>query len=146
MKWAQQVETLEQAQVMAFIRNTCRLFMTRHQDEITPEQQEVWWRNLDHAKTRCWIYGSVAPYGYGLVRIEEGREWLSGGLLPEARGQGLGKCLFRHLIQQCRGEPWLEVLATNTMAYGLYRSLGFEINEMTRGIYIMSKRESSDEA
>ncbi len=49
----------------------------------------------------------------------------------EGRGQGLGRLLLRHLLEQALARPdvssvWLDVGADNVRARSLYRSIGFE--------------------
>lgn len=49
---------------------------------------------------------------------------------PEGRGQGLGRLLLRHLLEQAVARPqvsrvWLDVGADNVRARSLYRSFGF---------------------
>ena len=66
--------------------------------------------------------------GYGIVRREFDLWWVSGGLLPQFRGQGIGKLLFGELADyvNAKGEScWLSVLVTNLAAVWTYKSLGF---------------------
>lgn len=49
---------------------------------------------------------------------------------PEARGQGVGRILLRHLLQEALVGPqvhhvWLDVSSDNTRARSLYRTFGF---------------------
>lgn len=100
--------------------------MTRNQDIVSRTQQLWWWIRLP--KTTHPFVVTERMYsvvGYGLVSGDGG---LSGGLLPAARGYGLGTFLFQHLLdfaQERSLTPWLEVFEGNTRARNLYKKLGF---------------------
>ncbi|WP_428771272.1 ribosomal protein S18-alanine N-acetyltransferase [Vibrio sp.] len=55
---------------------------------------------------------------------------------PKCQGQGLGKQLLQHLLEQCQSlgaeSIWLEVRASNNAAYQMYLQAGF--NEVDRRI------------
>ncbi len=106
---------LEELETLRLIRNECRFFMTRHTSEIQPEEQKWWW---DHIKKEDYTvflyYVDKVPVGYGLIRVENGVSWLTGGLREAYRGKGLGRQIFIHLITQCSNitEIWLQVRAS----------------------------------
>lgn len=56
-----------------------------------------------------------------------------------AQGQGLGRALLDHFIEQADGrsalECWLEVRASNTSAIALYQSAGFHQTGLRRNYY-----------
>lgn len=120
------VVTVEQAQRVREIRNACRHYMTRDQRTISEEQQATWFALLPD-NVQLYLLDDV---GYGLVRTDDARSWLTGGLVPEARGRGFGETLFRDLIAASPAQPMLEVLRGNTPAYNLYRKLGFIISDV----------------
>ncbi|WP_417362194.1 ribosomal protein S18-alanine N-acetyltransferase [Gallaecimonas pentaromativorans] len=69
-------------------------------------------------------------------------------LLPQCRGQGLGKALMRDLIVEARAAGdsaiFLEVRASNSEAIGLYRRMGFEEVGRRKGYYpTVSTREDA---
>lgn len=133
------------ADVMRQIRNSCREFMTNRTEHIDYIQQRVWWHMLDHSRWRCYLYelnlhhlgGPVLDVGYGVIQPDRDpdakRLWLTGGILPDYRGLGFGKQIFRHLIDECfgQGEVWLEVREDNLRAKKLYYGLGFVPEERT---------------
>lgn len=128
---AASVCTLEDAQRMRVIRNECRLFMTRSTDEVTEEQQALWWDyNRDHISPFLYFAradrGLGDPLGYGIVRREQGSPLLTGGVREWARGKGYGEAIFRHLILAAGVPCRLEVRVDNTIAKHLYENLGFE--------------------
>jgi hypothetical protein len=49
VKTESDVETLRQ------IRNVCKNFMTRHTDEITYEQQQNWYKNIDKDTNKLYL-------------------------------------------------------------------------------------------
>lgn len=123
-----EIAQLESARV---IRNSCREFMTRDNQEILPDQQLSWWAMLP-AGQRLFLFSVARAYvGYGFIREEDGKSWLSGGLAPEWRGRGLGTMLFRLLIAAADGPCKLEVLESNPRAKRVYDGLGFR--EVSRG-------------
>lgn len=126
-----QAETLDDAENMRLVRNSCREFMTRSPLEISREDQIEWFTSLDRDSIQPFIgfAGSrLAPMAYGLVRKIDGEWFLSGGLLPDWRGAGYGKMLFCGLtahVHAKRANAYLEVRASNDRAINLYRSLGY---------------------
>ena len=100
------VTTPAEAENLRVIRNKCREFMTRNTDYITPEQQEEWFvtafRKYDLYIAYAIEYGAVIiDAGFGVVHKNENEFLLTGGLLPEYRDKGLGKVVFKFLVDQC---------------------------------------------
>lgn len=136
-------ETLEHAEAMRVVRNSCRTFMTRSTHEISVEEQVEWFRGLDRDQTAPYIgITADAPnpmmIAYGLIRQIDGKSWLSGGLTPEWRGRGYGRLLFAELtrlVLKRRKTAWLEVRKDNGAAERVYRSLGFvQVEELDYAI------------
>lgn len=125
------VQTAAEVETLRLIRNSCREFMTRDRSEITPNQQARW---FEHFGGLVLLFShSGIDVGYGLVRREGGKGWVSGGLLPEWRGKGMGAHIFKRLCSAVGGEDaWLEVLSTNHRAIKLYLDLGF-LKEWEKG-------------
>jgi ribosomal protein S18 acetylase RimI-like enzyme len=127
------VTGLEDAERMREIRNSCRQFMTRNTLEISVDEQKIWFLTLEN-ETRPFLLAvdveGQPKVGYGLIRMIDGCYWISGGLLPEWRGKGLGKRLFAELARIVniveKRTCWLEVRASNMIAQRVYQSLGFE--------------------
>jgi ribosomal protein S18 acetylase RimI-like enzyme len=112
------------------IRNQCAEFMTRDPRLISAEEQRRWWAD-PRRPYECFLFYAAeepagAPVGYGLVNTTDGKSWLSGGLRPERRGQGLGRFLFGELVRRSSGVPHLEVRRDNPRALRLYSRLGFQ--------------------
>lgn len=144
------VTTPAEAENLRVVRNQCREFMTRSTDYIEPEQQQEWFKDA-HKKYELYIayfieHGTIAVYaGFGVIHKNENEFLLTGGLTPEYRDKGLGKVLFKFLIDQCPKQVpiRLEVLKTNTRAYKVYEGLNFVVTGETDKIYIMEYRYDS---
>lgn len=150
---------------MRAVRNAVRANMTRDVRHIGVVRQLRWWwtryrRWAREDAFRAWLVWQAGRcVGYGIVRAEGSRWWVTGGLLPEARGKGLGQALFRFLTieaaarSEALGDPteaWLEVLADNAPAVRLYERLGYRVwaanffrgaNEGERQITVMVWRQ-----
>lgn len=123
--------TVKDAESMRVIRNSCRLFMTHDQSEISEQKQAEWWVSIDRSAIIPFLFLlDDNPVGYGILRVINGKWWCSGGLLPEFRRMGLGSELFSSLINKCpSSDLWLDVWGYNQHALKLYRKLGFEIED-----------------
>jgi ribosomal protein S18 acetylase RimI-like enzyme len=122
----------------AMIRNECLEFMTRNQSRLTIERQ-IKWFNERPLTTQLYTYqenGAHYPIGYGLIRLEDEKWLVSGGLAEGWRGKGLGGDIFRHLAS-LRKETWLEVLISNERAVKVYKKLGYEEQFRTETVITM---------
>lgn len=138
------VTTLAEAEILRVIRNECREYMTRHTDHITEEQQREWFKDAFRKYELYIVYylehGSVLlDAGFGVIHKNENEFLLTGGLRPDMRNKGLGKNLFKFLIDQChKSLPIrLEVLKTNTRAFKTYESLDFKVTGEDDKLYFM---------
>lgn len=128
------VTTPAEAEILRTIRNGCREFMTRSTDYITPEQQQEWFKTA-HKKYELYIAyavehgAAVVDAGFGVIHKNEEESLLTGGLLLNYRDRGLGKVVFKFLLDQCTKllPIKLEVLKTNTRALKTYESLNFKV-------------------
>ena len=80
------------------------------------------------------------PVGMGLLGIRAERGWIGGmGVIPEYRGQGIGRRLMQFLLHQARicglQHVQLEVITRNQTAYNLYDSLDFSTD---RQLHVLS--------
>jgi len=132
---------------LRIIRNECREYMTRYNDEISKQQQRQWFDSLDKTKIFPYLflenyYGACLTFiGYGMIQLENGVSSLSAGLSKNNQGMGLGKILFENLIEKSKemncASIELEVLKTNIRAYKLYEKLGFKVANENDNIYHM---------
>lgn len=82
--------------------------------------------------------GEVIGFAIGRRAADEG-EVLNVAVLPERRGQGVGRRLLEKLIAKMEAEGvksvFLEVRESNLLARSLYGILGFEIVGLRPGYY-----------
>jgi ribosomal protein S18 acetylase RimI-like enzyme len=134
-------------EILRVIRNECAEFMTRSNAYVNREGQITWFDSINKNEIKPYLFkNDIGVIGYGLIRIEDSF-LLSGGLMPELRGQGLGESLFQELINKCqeidKDKPIdLEVLRSNVRAYKLYQKLGFIETKSDDKIISMRKREN----
>lgn len=94
-----------------------------HEQVLADPDMEHWVLvdRLDHVFAFGILAGLDEPDSVELRRMVVARE---------GRGQGLGRLLLRHLLEQALGRPevstvWLDVGSDNVRARSLYRSFGF---------------------
>jgi len=144
------VTTPAEAEILRTIRNKCREYMTRSTDYITPEQQEEWFKTAFRKYDLYIAYAiehgvCIVDAGFGVVHKNEDEFLLTGGLVPEYRDKGLGKIIFKFLVDQChKSLPIrLEVLRTNTRAYKTYEGLNFRVTGENDNLYFMEYQYDS---
>lgn len=147
------VKTEHELQSVRKIRNQCKHFMTRYNEDITEKQQSEWFEKLDHDMNWLFIFNKiyhgviVDSIGYGFNRIENNSILLTGGLIESERGKGYGRALFSFLLEHAKAFKLpikLEVLKNNIPAKKLYESLGFiSINENESSIKMEYKNDST---
>jgi ribosomal-protein-alanine N-acetyltransferase len=84
------------------------------------------------------------PVGYMIAQLVADEMTLMDiGVLPEYRGQGLGKALIDHLAEQSQKRGvrtlWLEVRVSNTAALAFYNAKGFEQISIRKGYYPLAE-------
>jgi len=128
---------------MARVRNECASWMTNNQGQIGWFHQFRWWRKVrdDPNWFLYLLWCDETPVGYGIIHIKHGMHWLTGGIVRQKRGQGLGRKLFSELtaISTKSSAAYLEVQTANQRAINLYTSLGYRpIGEWREGVLTMS--------
>ncbi len=144
------VTTSNEAEMLRVIRNQCKDYMTRNTSEITPEEQQEWFKTA-YKKYELYIayaveYGAcIIDAGYGLIHLNEKEYMLTGGLVPEYRDKGLGTNLFKFLIDNCNKQIpiRLEVLKDNLRALKTYERLNFITIGETDKIFTMEYKYDS---
>ena len=144
------VTTPAEAEILRTIRNKCREYMTRSTDYITPVQQEEWFKTAFRKYDLYIAYAiehgvCIVDAGFGVVHKNEDEFLLTGGLVPEYRDKGLGKVIFKFLVDQChKSLPIrLEVLKTNTRAYKTYEGLNFRVTGENDNLFFMEYQYDS---
>jgi ribosomal protein S18 acetylase RimI-like enzyme len=127
------INSLLQALQLKNIRNQCRRFMTNDTSKINSVRQIYWFYKIykkenGEKKNTCYLFRvGKEIVGFGVIRKFSNKYWITGGLEKNQRGKGMGRILFKELIENTpTNEVWLEVLDSNTVAKNLYLNLGFK--------------------
>lgn len=143
----QPVRGLTDALRMRTIRNEVRLSLTHDTSEISVLQQVRWYygtyrpRYAQGTMRAYLLWANGTARGYGLMRFETDRWWLTGALVASVRGRGLGRTLFEELTFYAlawSGAAWLDVRRDNLPARKLYASMGFRVTEERGDILVMT--------
>src|SRR5258708_5504784 len=129
------VTTVQQFRDLLIVRNECRDGLTHDKREITLAEQLKWSR-------RCWsnqvspkdpvsyepylLYDYEYPVGYGLLKWDGGRYWMTIGVARDYRGMGLSKVLIGLITTMASRngrEVWLDCMEDN-LAYKNYVKAG----------------------
>jgi GNAT superfamily N-acetyltransferase len=104
-----------------FTRGYEGYFVPMHFDEPTLKYMVDTW-DIDLSKSR------VAPdAGLANLAIRGDRGWIGGiAVVPEQRGNGIGRALMEAVLELAPPTVLLEVIEQNEPAIKLYESLGFE--------------------
>lgn len=131
------VETWFQALQLKDVRNECRTGMTHHQEYITDEEQEIFFNGqILTGKMECYLlYNSessevvkIVPIGFGLLRWEENKYWMTIGVINAYRRKHLSRLLtaFITALGHREGhEVWLDVFEGN-LAISSYIKEGYQ--------------------
>ena len=98
---------------------------------VTPLSDDEGMLNLLHS-SQVYIYeaGGIA----GFIGVKGNYiSWLF--VHPSYRGQGIGKKLISHVLLTLSGDVSLNVARSNSVAKGLYESLGFKVVKELAGKY-----------
>lgn len=129
------VNSISKAMKMRNIRNQVRSYMTHNTNEISVLEQIAWYANtyrnsVDNAYLVMAGPEYKFPIGYGLVSFRDGDWVVTGALLEDYRGLGIGRNLFTFLTQTALlhsgKDVYLDVRADNLAAFKLYISLGYQ--------------------
>lgn len=144
--WGQALDLLR-------VRNACREGMTHDTGTITMEQQAQFFLKLqkgdeyeayllvDHERH---VYTAV---GYGLLKWDGEKYWMTAGLTPSMRGRGLSRLIINFITEMGHREGrdvWIDVYDDNLALFGDIRT-GYEFVTSTdlsngRVIHVMRHR------
>ena len=136
------------------VRNTCKEFL-HNQQEFSMQETIEWfvnkkpeWYMIDAQDVTLDGFALSRNSGtVGYIRTEKHGTGLQIGmdLDEQFRGKGLAKAAYKKFISWAfdKGHSYLtlDVLASNTRAYTLYRSLGFTVNYDSLPVEIERGRE-----
>lgn len=143
------IKNLIDAYKIASIRNECRHNMTNSSDKISLFAQTKWYFRTYKAEyykgtMLCLLFKlNNEDIGFGFIKKLSNKYWITGGLISDMRGKGLGSVLFKNIISLVSSSSvWLEVLESNIAAKKIYIKLGFKkkkiIERDKRRIILMS--------
>lgn len=128
------VVTDQQFRDLLLVRNECRDGLTHDTHELTLEDQKGF-------RAKCWgenlwyepylLYDEDWPIGYGLLKWDGQRYWMTAGLVWGYRGKGLSRLLISFITEMGHREGkeiWIDVLDDNPALYGDIR-VGYEFVE-----------------
>jgi hypothetical protein len=125
------VQTWDQALDLLEVRNACRDGMTHTLDEITVEQQRRFYEEhlVPGHVYDCYVwYDEQTPIGFGVIKKDGHRAWMTHGLIPEVRGRHLSRIGIQFITQMgytVADEVWIDVWDWNHALRGDIRE-GYE--------------------
>lgn len=141
------VTTDQQFRDLLHVRNECREGLTHDTHELTLSdqwgfKQRCWPQSMDLAmregfKPQLWyepylLMDEGWPVGYGLLKWDDNKYWMTIGLVKAYRGKGLSRLLINYITEMGHregAEVWLDVLNENRKAYEGYLKAGYKIVE-----------------
>jgi GNAT superfamily N-acetyltransferase len=118
------VESWWEAKALMNVRNQCREGMTHDITEITEERQwKFWCDELKDGKTfeAYVLYDADEPIGYGLLKWDGERYWMTAGLTEAVRGKGLSRLIINFITEMGHREGrevWIDVYDDNLALFG----------------------------
>lgn len=131
------VTTDQQFRDLLHVRNECRDGLTHDRHELTLNDQ---W----HFRRECWdqdrswhyepylLMDGEWPIGYGLLKWDGKRYWMTVGLVKVYRGKGLSRLLINYITEMGHREGadvWLDVDPENKITYNSYLKAGYIVEE-----------------
>ena len=126
LRFPVRVETHGQLERVRFIRNVCREWMTHHTQYIGPAEQSAWWHRED---PELWLFDYL---GYAHISRRNLRRWISLGVLPEARGKGLGTRIYSSF-----DDVWAEIRSDNVASRRAAEKAGYKLMSEGDGLVVM---------
>lgn len=134
------VRNWDQAKILLEIRNQCRDGMTNHTDEISLDQQKVFFDKHLHPEYGDGLYRAYLlvehniPVGYGGLKWDGEKYWMTIGVINTHRGRGLSRRLTKLITQMAIKEGkqvWLNCWEDNFAFHG-YLDCGYNIVSVDR--------------
>lgn len=98
------------------IRNAGRQWMTEHIDELSANEQIVWFSEAP----RClWVWedeDEIVGYAYISQRGDDHQLWISLAVHPDHQGKGIGTRIYRHFVPLVYAEIWRHNTASRKAA------------------------------
>jgi glycosyltransferase involved in cell wall biosynthesis len=135
------VRSPEQFEALRILRNECRESMTRHKEEISLAEQAEWAKWVKTPDSGYWPFlfsirddQPFAYVGFMLLRLIDGKMWVTYGIGNKFRGKGLAKPIFRFALDACMGPAYAEVGEQNKASLHLHQEMGWVNTGYANGI------------
>lgn len=129
------VTTDQQFRDLLIVRNECRDGLTHHTQEITLREQAEWKKSCwgEETGNNLWyepylLYDNGTPAGYGLLKWDGEKYWMTIGVAKDYRRRGLSWLLTNFITEMGHREGkevWLDVFESNP-ALSSYIKAGYE--------------------
>lgn len=129
------VQEWEQALELMDVRNECRDGMTHDTGWIDRKQQVLFFDEHlstfrgDNKYEAYLLYDDHFPIGYGLLKWDGDKYWMTAGLIKEYRKRGLSRFLISYITEMGHregNEVWIDVWKDNLALVGDIR-VGYEV-------------------
>lgn len=123
------VTTIEQAQIVRFIRNIVRMHMTNDSREITSTEQIKFFNKVQEGGNiflHLYYDENMAPVGFSLVQLKNDRWWGTLAVHPEFQNMGCGTEIYRHM-KSLVPTLWIEIFSDNNASLISALKAGFAI-------------------
>ena len=144
------VLALSQVEIMREIYNSC-LDGLSTKEKLKPktfEEQEIWWNNLDHFRTTCWLAYSKDPYQIvGFVMLTNRDYFFTPvfGILPEQQGKGYAREFIRFYIGLSLDKPLAgSQLQSNKAICKLNYEAGWQIIACKNGVDLLFRHNQGE--
>jgi len=131
------VEEWHQALELRDVRNECREGMTHDTGYIDTPQQKLFYNEHlaefrgDGIFEAYLLYDRLTPIGYGLLKWDDDKYWMTAGLIKDYRSKGLSRFLISYITEMGHREAndvWIDVWKDNLALIGDIR-VGYEVQE-----------------
>lgn len=131
------VENWDQALELRDVRNECSAGMTHNTGFIDVQQQKLFFNehiieSRGDGKFEAYLlYDKFYPIGYGLLKWDDDKYWMTAGIIKEYRSRGLSRFLISYITEMGHREGhdvWIDVWKDNLALIGDIR-VGYEVQE-----------------
>src|SRR5262245_909034 len=108
------VRLWSEAHDLMTVRNACREGMTHNTAEISVDEQRRFYEHelqSGHTYEAYVFYDELEPMGYGLIKKDGKRAWMTYGIVPEYRGRKLSRIQIQMVTQMgylAAPEVWID--------------------------------------
>ena len=96
------------------------------------------WKVADYLEQEFWVAlqeNRIVGFLVARTLAPDEREILNLAVVPDCRRKGVARALIDSTLRSFRGDVFLEVRESNSVAQAFYKSLGFKVLSKRRGYY-----------